>query len=480
MVEAQAFFTPIGDVCRRDVVICTVDEGLVAVAVRMRRHGISSIVVCAQERPIGIITDRDLRNKVVAGGFDPVPLQVQDVMSAPLVTVAAAEFVFEALHRMADCQIHHLVVLDGEGRLFGVVTDSDILRWQSRSPQELLRSIGLAKSVDELALLHRKVQELVAYLVGRGARIAELVRLVAHLNDRLLVRLIVLQRQQDFADLPAGFAFVVLGSEGRGEQTLATDQDNAILLDNALDADQRERVRAFAEALIKDLLAIGVPPCPGGIMAHNAAWQRSLADWQRVLDDWLAVPSPENILHASMVFDLRTLHGDPGLELRLREYIVARVAGNSALLVHLAANVMRFVPPLGWFGRIKSERQGEHRGAVDLKKAGIFAISEGVKLLALESGDFSGGTRERLQRLKQAGVMAEGEANDLQAAYDTLVFLRLRGQLEALDAGRVPSNHIVLAQLNRMEYGRLRLALEGVRNFQEFLRLRFQLDLIRR
>lgn len=480
MVEAQAFFTPVGDLCRRDVVVCNPDEGIVTVAERMRKHAISSVVVCRDSLPVGILTDRDLRNKVVAGGANPSLLQVLEVMSEPLITVMAGEFIFEALHRMTDRRIHHLVVVDADGRLFGIVTDSDIFRWQSRSPQELLRSIEMATTVKELAVLHRKVQGLVSYLVGHGTRIADLVRLVAHLNDRLLVRLIALNRKQRFPELTERFSFVVLGSEGRSEQTLATDQDNALLLDDRLDEEERRQLAAFADALIEDLLAIGVPPCPGGIMARNAPWQRPLDDWRRVVDNWLSVPIPEHILKASMLLDLRTLHGDPTLELRLREHISAAVTGNSAFLVQAAANIMRFAPPLGWFGRIRSERRGDHRGAVELKKAGIFAITEGVKVLALENGDFSGGTRERILRLKGAGVVSDQEANDWLAAYDTLVFLRLRGQLEALDTGRVPSNHIDLKQLNRMEYGRLRLALEGVVNFQEFLRLRYQLDLIRR
>lgn len=476
MVEAQAFFTPVGELCRRTVVTCTPEESVVAVAGRMRQESISSVVVCAEGRPVGIVTDRDLRNKVVAGGLDPTTLTVRTVMNTPLITAATGEFLFEALHRMTERGTHRLVVLDAAGALYGIVTDSDILQWQSRSPQQLLRAISTASGIDELTALHRQVQGLTAHLLGHGARIADLVRLVAHLNDRLLLRLIALLRQERFADLTSGFSFVVLGSEGRGEQTLTTDQDNAILLDDGLDDVLRARIHDFAEALIADLLAIGVPPCPGGIMARNPAWQRPLGEWQQTLDGWMAVPLPENILQASMVFDLRTLYGDPKLELRLREHIAARMAGNTGFLLQMASNVMRFAVPLGWFGRIRTERQGEHRGELELKKAGIFAITEGIKVLALESGDFSGGTRERLLRLKTAGVFAESEADDLLAAYDTLVYLRLRGQMEALDAGREPTNHIELAHLNRMEQGRLRLALEGVRNFQEFLRLRFHLD----
>jgi len=479
VAEENVFFLPIREHCRRQVTTCSPEDPLVTVAATMREQNISSVVVCVDGAPVGIVTDRDLRNKVVASGTDPGALAVRQVMNAPLVTVGEGEFLFEALYRMSRHGIHRVAVVDGEGRLAGIVTDSDILRLQSRSPHQLVRQIEEAQDSDELAALHARVQGLVGHLLGTGVRTRDLVRLIAHLNDRIVLRLIALLRTGRFAELPERFAFVVLGSEGRREQTLTTDQDNAIVYADDLEPDGVAELAEFSGELTAGLIAIGIPECPGGIMVCNEAWRRSCTGWTAVLDQWLATPTPENILKGSMFFDLRTLYGPADLERSLKAHLTDHLQRDAAFLMRTAANVLRFAPPIGWFGRFRVEKGGDHSGAIDVKKAGIFAITEGVKVLALEAGILDGGTRERLQGLVAAGVIDDESAEDLGAAFDFLVHLRLRGQVEAIRAGREPSNYISLDQLNRMERGRLRLALEGVKDFQDFLRRHFRLDLIR-
>ena len=479
MPEANTLFMPVGNFCRREVVTCRVDDALVAVAAEMRAHNISSVVVCNGMTPLGIVTDRDLRNKVVAHGFDPTALRVRDIMSAPLITVGTGEFLFEALYKMSKHGIHRVGVVDDHGQLAGVITDSDILRLQARSPQQLVREIEEAGSIDELKVLHGRIEGLVTHLVGTGISTRDLGRLIAHLNDRVLIRLITLLRSGRFADLSEKFAFVVLGSEGRREQTLTTDQDNAIIYADDLNADEIAAIEAFAHELIDAVIAIGIPPCPGGIMAKHAEWRRSLGEWSDALNQWLGTPTPEHILTGSMFFDLRTLYGDPSLEQALKAHIARRLQLEPLFLRYAAANVLRFHTPLNWFGRFRVEREGERRGQLDVKKAGIFAITEGVKVLALEAGIMDGGTCERLAGLVAAGVFDQSRADDLETTFNTLVYFRLRGQVNAIRGGATPTNYIDLQHFSRTEKGRLKLALEGVDTFQEFLSLRFALDLLR-
>ncbi|PTD97470.1 signal transduction protein [Pseudothauera lacus] len=472
----NVFFVPVRELCQRQVVTCTADRPLVEVAGVMRTRNISSIIVCQGEEPVGIVTDRDLRNKVVAGGLDPGSLQVGAIMNAPLVTIGEDEYLFEALFRMSRLRIHRLCVVDGHGRLCGIITDSDVLRLQSRSPQQLMKEIEEAASADELKALHRKVEELVVHLVGTGVATRDLVQTVAHLNDRIVARLIDLVRAARHPGLTGRFAFVVLGSEGRQEQTLVTDQDNAIIHADDLDAGELEGLKAFSIDLIDTLIGIGVPPCSGGIMAKNDIWRRSLGDWKKVLDKWLTTPTPDNILSGSMFFDLRTLYGDPSFERELKGHITERLRANKIFLARSAANVVGFKPPLGFFGQIVAERKGEHGGCIELKKAGIFAITEGVKAMALEAGIVDGGTRDRILGLAAAGILRQQQAEDVAAAFDFLVSLRLKAQLLALEQGRTPTNYLPLDHLNRIEKGRLKLALEEVKTFQGFLRSRFQLS----
>jgi CBS domain-containing protein len=477
--QDNIFFLPVSAVCQREVLTCPHTTGIVSAAALMQQRQVSSIVVSQNNLPTGIMSDHDLRNKVVSRGIDPNGLIVSDIMSAPLITLREDDFVFEALYLMSRHSIHRVVVVDSRGQLTGIISHTDILSLQARSPQQLLYAIEEARTVEELKHHHQQVEGLVVHLIGTGVSTPELVRMISHLNDRILIRLISLLRNARYADLADDFAFIVLGSEGRREQTLTTDQDNAIIYSDDLSAGQVERIREFSEELIDSLIAIGVPPCPGGIMAKNEPWRRSLSGWKNVLDSWLRDSGPQNIMNGSMFFDLRTLYGNQELEAELKRHIAAYLSRNSTFLARSAKNVTGFKTPIGWFGRFKLEKKGPHKGKMDIKKAGIFAITEGIKVLALESGELDDGTLEHIRDLTAKGVLKPDMAENIEASFNFLVTLRLRGQAAAIRAGEAPSNYIDLAELNHMERGRLRLALETVDTLQQFLELHFQLDFLR-
>ncbi len=479
MSEENILFQPIKNYCRRDVATCDPEDSVLKVAGVMRDLKISSMIVCEGNDPVGILTDRDLRNKVVSQGVDPSTIIARDIMNAPLITVDESDFIFEALYRISKNGIHRICVVDQDNRLSGIITVSDIMRLQTRSPQKLVRDIDKAATLEELKSYHNQIQSLVLHLVGAGVPPRELVRMIALLNDQLLMRLIDLLRAREFSNLTEKFAFVVMGSEGRREQTLTTDQDNAIIYSDDLTTDEIAEVKAFSEQLIDSLIEIGVPPCPGGIMAKNEFWRRSFTEWGEVLMGWLTSPLPDNILRGSMFFDLRTVYGDTGLERGLKERLAKHFSQEKMFLTRSAANILRFKPPLGLFGGIKVEHGEEHRGQLDVKKAGIFAITEGVKALAMESGVMDGGTRDRLSALADKGVFNRKMAENLEASYNFLVFLRLRCQVDNIRAGNEPSNYITLSKLNHMEKGRLKLSFEEVNEFQEFVREHFRVHLLR-
>jgi CBS domain-containing protein len=479
LAQENIFFLPVNDICQREMITCSPTKGLVAAAELMRQKKISSLVVVERGFPIGIVTDRDFRNKVICPGINPSELFVSDVMHTPLITLTQDSFVFEALYLMSRHKIHRVVIVNADGKLFGIVSNSDILRLQTRSPQQMLFEIEKASCVEDLKRLHEQVQGLVVHLIGTGVRTPELVRLISHLNDRILIRLIELLKHDRHPDLPEGFAFIVLGSEGRREQTLTTDQDNAIVYSDSLTKDEIQRIKLFSEDLVDTLISLGVPPCPGGIMAKNSFWRRSLSGWQEVLDRWLTNSHPTNLMNGSMFFDLRTLYGDPELEKSIKQYIAAYLSRDSSFLARTAKNVLRFQTPIGFFGGFKLEKEGPHRGKMDIKKTGIFAITEGLKVLALEAGNLEGGTLEHIANLAGAGVLSRDMSEDLEASFNFLVGLRLRGQVASIKSGEEPSNFISLDQLNHMEQSRLRLAFEAVKSFQEFLELHFQLSFVR-
>jgi CBS domain-containing protein len=481
MPEENTFFLHVKDHCHRGLITCHIEDKILDAAKIMRDRSISSIIACDDKgEPVGIMTDRDLRIKVIAEGVDPVESVVREVMTAPVISVNENDTLFEVLYQMSRHRIHRLGVVDNNSKLIGLINESDIIRLQNRSPQQLLRSIDEANSVAELKTIHDNMDELIIFLRGNGVSTRDLVRLISLLNDQINLRLIHILQEEQYPDLPEHCAYLVLGSEGRREQTLKTDQDNAMIYADELSPEQVDKLAAFSQALIDALIEIGVPECPGGIMAKNQFWRRSISDWKATVDGWIATPSGENILNFSMFSDMRTLWGDASLEKQLQQHVIQRASENGIFLAHMAANVCRFPPPLGLFGRIKTEKAGPHIGKMDLKKGGIFAITEGVKTLALEIGELEGSTTDKLHALQQKEVLNEKQVGDLEAAFNLLTFFRLRSQIASKVAGHDPDNHIAPSSLNRVERGRLKVALQVVESFQGSLSSHFQLSMLRR
>ena len=480
MSEEATFFLPVKDYCRRQIITCNINDTVMVAAETMREKNISSLIACDNDnQPIGIMTDRDLRNKVIAGGLDPLVTKVNAVMTTPVISVREDDTLFEVLYRMSRNRIHRIGVVDNDNALVGLINESDIIRLQNRSPQRLLQSVDEAQSIADLKKIHQESDQLVVFLSQNGVRTNDLVQLIALLNDQITSHLIGLLKQGRFKDMGKKSAFMVLGSEGRQEQTLKTDQDNAMIIADDASPEEIADIEAFSHILIDALIEIGVPECPGGIMARNEFWRRSLVDWKSAIDSWVGTPSSENILNFSMFSDMRALCGDRSLENQLKEYVIQVATESSLFLAKMAQNVCRFPPPLGLFGQIKMESSGTHLGSLDLKKAGIFALTEGVKILALQAGMLGGSTIDRLAALQEKGILSKEQVNDIEASYNLLTFLRLRGQVDAAAAGHEITNYILPGSLDRVEKGRLKLALEVVKSFQGTLRHHFQLNMLR-
>jgi len=356
--------------------------------------------------------------------------------------------------------------------------DADIFRLLETSPLRLSRDIEGAASIAALRLLHGKVQELVAELLAAGIKIQTLIRLIARLNDRILLRLMELVRMERSLNLHDRFAFVVLGSQGRGEQTLTTDQDTALIHAENLTVAELQHLAGFCREVIDTAVTIGIPYCPGDTMASNEFWRRSSSDWRREIDGWFSTITLDNIINVAMFSDMRTLYGDQALEQEIKAHIASCLGQNELFLMKMAANVNRISIPLGWSGRIKTETCGKLQGQLDIKRGGIFTITEGVKVLALEAKILDGGTLQRIDGLVEAGVLSGMEAENLRAAFDQLIAFRLRFQVAALREGNPPDNYIIPELLNRMDKGKLRLALEEVRFFQALLKRHYQLELM--
>lgn len=429
----------------------------------MRAARVSSVLVQEGEKPLGILTDRDLRNRVLAEGRGPGAL-VREAMSSPVRTLPASASLLEALLFLLEHGIHHAPV-EEEGRIVGLVTDTDLVRLQAKSPLHLLGAVRRIADERDLAGYARELAGVVEALFWAGVEAETIGRVVARLNDALLGRLLFLA-EEALGPPPIPYAWIVHGSEGRMEQTLLSDQDNALVYRDGT-PEAAAWCGALAERVVNGLLAAGIPRCPGGYMATN--WHRPLAGWEALFRSWIETPDPQAMLAAANFFDFRAVHG--GLDLDPLEELL-RLAGREKLfLAHLARAAVGQDPPLGLLRHIREEE-----GGVDLKKGGLLPIVSLARLYGLEAGSQSRSTLDRLEAAARAGSLSREGASTLEEAFRFLQRLRLRGQLQALREGKTPGNKVPLEDLSPLERIHLKEVFLAVREMQSAVALRFNTD----
>ncbi|NJD89757.1 MAG: CBS domain-containing protein [Betaproteobacteria bacterium] len=439
----------------------------------MKTKRIGSIVLAdGGGRATGIFTQTDVLNRVALAG-QPLDRPVSEVMTRNPATLSAASALSEAAQLMARRGFRHVLVLD-EDRLIGVISERDLFGLQRLSMQGLRKDIGRAESVDALAFAAREVRELGTAMLAQGVAAEQLTQFVSALNDAVTERAIELaMRDHDVA--ATGFCWMGLGSEGRGEQTLATDQDNAIIFPDREGEDRealRQRLLAFADQVNRSLDACGFPLCKGNIMARNPDWCLSLQEWHARFDDWIRNSDPEALLNASIFFDFRTLHGDAGLVEQLREFLLANVKDRPVFLRQMASNAAQTRPPLGLFGDIV----GGEGGTIDLKKQAARVFVDCARILSLSAGV---GAVSTVERLRLTGPRIRMSDDDVAAAIDAFHFvqmLRLRAQ-DSLDrgAGASEPNRIDPDTLNSLDRRILKESLRQARKLQNRVGLDYQL-----
>lgn len=478
------FARRVRDVVARAPVTCGAGESAREIARRLTRERVGSVVVTdGAARPLGIVTDRDLRGKVVAEGRDAATTPAAAIMSSPLVTIRPDAFAWEAVLEMTRREIHHLGVLDGE-RLAGVVSSSDLLVPHTTHPVTLAREIGRAASAAALAALGQRVTALVRVLVEEGGSATDIGEMVAELNDRVVARVLTLAvaaQEAAAGPAPVGWAWLAFGSEARREQTLRTDQDNGLVY-----ADPPPEARAAAAgwfarlgtAAVDLLVAAGVPRCEGDVMASNPRWCQPLAVWAEYFRGWMRVTAPGPLLSAAIVFDLRPVAGDLALGVTLRELLRAEAPGQRAFLRFLAHDVVSHRPPLTLLRHLAVPRRGPGRGRIDVKFAGAQQVVGAARLAALELGLAETNTVARLRGAVARGWHGEGEVAELVDGYRHLLRLRLVHQLDQLGRGERADNLVEPAALRRADRLLLVDALRTVARLQAELRERYATDLI--
>jgi CBS domain-containing protein len=477
-----------GDIACRAPVFAAPQETVARAAKRMAEAGATAALVREGEDGglLGILTERDVLVRVVAAGKDAGGVNVGAVMSKPVLCVQPDELLIEAFSRMVRHAVRRLVLLDQNGRPVGLLGEGDILAARGESPLTLAGEIKNATDETALARAAARLARLSTRCVDEGIGSEAVGRLISEMHDRIMSRawgLACAEVEAQAGPAPAPHAVLVLGSQARGEQYLATDQDLALAYTDAPDAGIW--FARLGERLTALLLAVGFPPCPKRIMLDNPAWRRSVDGWLDLADGLAATPDAEAVVLASLLSDLRPLpapcgfpKADPELGQRLREAISGRLSGSALLLKLMAREAVRFSPPLGLFRAFSLRKDATGRDSLDVKRGGVFPITQGVKTLALERRLPQTGTLDRLLALKDLGALSTSMAEGLREALALLQTLRMRAQTEALAQGLPPDNDLRPDALGQLEREGLRGAFKLVQGLQELLSEKYALHLL--
>jgi CBS domain-containing protein len=417
-----------------------------------------------QER-LGMFTTTDLRDALLRD-TPPAQLAVREVARFELIEIQADAEVFEALFLMVKHRVHRLLVRDGD-EVLGVLGQLDLVSFVANHSHLIALQIDEAVSIDDLKAAAARVDEMVALLHGSGIRIERITRLVSELNTRLFARAWALIAP---AELVANSCLLVMGSEGRSEQILKTDQDNALLLRDGFVCPELVQItQRFNEALA----AFGYPPCPGQIMLINPLWCQAMTPFKETIRGWLYGHDPEGPMHLAIFFDAVAVAGDAELLSEAKAYLDRIVSGQATYLARFAAAADQFQESGNWFKRLTTKRDEQ---LLDLKKLGTFPIVHGVRALSLEFGVREPGTVARLRALSAQGRMDAELARDLTDALHFLMGLRLSHQLRQRAGGARPGNEVMASELGALEREPLRDSLAIVKRFRQFLRLHFKFD----
>ncbi|MBP2701568.1 DUF294 nucleotidyltransferase-like domain-containing protein [Photobacterium lucens] len=465
----------------RDAVIIDKHASIQTAAQTMATEGVSALLLSDNtatedddetDYVAGIITDRDLCTRVLAEGVSTSE-PVSSVMTAEPITLDHNAYVFEAMLTMLRYNIHHLPVLRNKHPV-GVISISDIVRYESQNSLLLVSSIYQQQSVEELIQLSSQVKDCFVRMVNEDANSHMIGSAMAEIGRSFKQRLLELA-EEELGPPPIQYCFLALGSMARDEQLIVTDQDNAIILDNNYDHDKHN---AYFEALAKfvcdGLDACGYSYCTGGIMATNPEWRKTRQEWEQCFADWIDNPKPQALLNSSIFFDLGGVWGRLRWAKQLNGFIVRRARNSPRFLACLARNAINRTPPLGFFKDFVMEKDGRHNNSINLKRRGTAPLADLIRVHALAVGSRSQNSLERLDDIIESGILPPGRAQDLRDAMEYISLVRIRHQALDVEAGQEADNSIEPENMSDFERRNLKDAFQILSKAQNFVKYRYQ------
>ncbi len=470
----------------KDPVTCQPDTPIYRAAEIMSEQDVGSIIIVdEQQHPVGILTDRDIRRNVATGLYGR-NRPIKEVMSYPVVCISRDVVVAEVQIAMVKYNIHHLIVTeDGtdQSPILGVISEHDLLVLSGNNPAVLVREISRSKTVAYLRELRIRAEGLLRQYLEQEVSITYIMAIMTEINDQIISRCIRLSIKdmlaQDAGEPPCRYAWMSLGSQGRGEQLLRTDQDSALVFED-LPEGQHGKAKAYfvemAQLVTEKLYQVGYAYCSGNMMASNPKWCLPTSGWKQIFTQWMKDPKSENILHVSVFFDYRCIYGDASLTAGLTNHIFNELEQTTIFQAFLARAALQNPAPLTFFRNFMVERSGEYKDQFDLKGRAMMPLTDAARVLILQAK--KGGVNNTIQRFKAlAALEPQNEELYLAAAeaYEILVRMRARIGLKREDNGR----YLKPTELGRFQKVLLRNTFNPIQEIQQLLEVRFQINFIR-
>lgn len=479
--ERQSMDTSLREIIRREPASCLPAEPIKSVLQTMHNLGIGSMIIADSGRkPVGIFTLHDLLSRVSLAGrnlTDPVA----DVMSSDLAILPPEASAHDAAIIMAKRGIRHVIVVES-GKLFGVVSERDLFSLQRVSLRQIGDSIRKAASIQDLERPSRDIRELAHNMLAQGIAAEHLVQFISTLNDLLTTRTLDLVLESELgaeAEVwKKSLCWLALGSEGRYEQTLYTDQDNGLIISpppGVSTENAKARLLPIAKKINEALALCGFPLCKGDVMAGNPEWLLSLQEWKARFETWIEHGDPDSLLNAAIFFDFRPIYGNHALGEELRKWLTARAMANPRFLHQMAENALKNRPPLGFVRDFVGEKLGERENMVNLKIKGIGPFIDTARIYGLASGVESTSTSSRLRSAGQVLRIPAAEIEGWIGAFQFVQMLRLRSQHSAPEGQAQTVNFIDPYELNTLDRRILKESFREARKLQSRLAMDYQL-----
>ncbi|MCF8380312.1 MAG: DUF294 nucleotidyltransferase-like domain-containing protein [Bacteroidales bacterium] len=435
----------------REVLKCSVDTSIQNSVLLMKKKERNILFVHRDNEIIGVINTSDLKNRVLAENLN-LGRPVVEIMTSPVVTIPENALFYEAMLLYNRKNISHLATINQDGKITGVIGYIDSFEMQKNYISFLLKEIEAAEDIKQLNKLHTRNVILVNALLESGDKTQNITRIVSAVSDAILSRIILLVFE-DLGEPPCEFAFMVMGSEGRMEQTLYTDQDNAIVIDNKgkpLNESESDYFLNLGKLVSSKLNEAGYSFCKGDVMASNPRWNQSIDVWKEYFTNWINNSDPQSILDANIFFDFRFVFGRKSLIDDLRSHINEVLVNKSIFFYHMALSVLKYKPPLSLFGNVIGNNHTENSIHIDIKKI-LLPIISFVRLYALKYQVDETNSLYRINQLSKQQVINKSINDELILAYNFLMHIRFRFQCISILENKSPDNRIDINKLTQFE-----------------------------